>query len=229
MDQQIGFDLLGGAEGQFHVGAVHRIARLERNHAAPAFAGKFGAKFGGSQTQSAEIIMRRNLHAFDFSADVPRIRLIDGVIGAGMRRAGAGKNRFSFGFAIGLPDVLHVQHGEHHAFGIAQRDLAAARRELLGEFFGDVERDGHGPENAAGQAHVVADAFVIGARHETAQRRKSAGDQQFQIADLAGGKIPRRPFLGMGLQFGDFFRLRMRLMSSPPCGGMRWLVEAVKC
>ena len=43
MNQQVGFDLFGGAKGQFDVGAVHGIARLEGNYAAPTQAGKLGA------------------------------------------------------------------------------------------------------------------------------------------------------------------------------------------
>ena len=53
MNEEIGFDLLGGAEGEFHVRAVHRVAGLEGDDAAPAQAGKFGAQFGGSQAQGA--------------------------------------------------------------------------------------------------------------------------------------------------------------------------------
>ena len=53
---------------------------------------------------------------------------------------------------------------------------------FLGKLLGDVERDRHGPEHAAGQAHVVADALVVGAIHEAAQGRESAAQQQFQIA-----------------------------------------------
>jgi hypothetical protein len=59
-----------------------------------------------------------------------------------MSLAGAVKNRFGFGGAVGLPDFFDVQHRKHHAFGVAQSDLAAAGRELLGKIFGDIERDG---------------------------------------------------------------------------------------
>ena len=59
MDQQIGFDLLGRAEGKFHVRAVHGIAGLEGDDAAPAQASEFGAQFRGSQAQRAEVVVRR--------------------------------------------------------------------------------------------------------------------------------------------------------------------------
>ncbi len=100
-----------------------------------------------------------------------------------------------------------MNHGQHHAFRVAQGDFAAAGRELLGEIFGYVEGDGHGPKDTAGQLHVLADAVVIGAVHEAAQRRKAAGDQQLQVAELAGGQVPGRPFFGISFEFGDTFGL----------------------
>jgi len=187
MNQQVGFDLFSRAEGEFYVGAVHGISRLKRDHLGPAFAGKLGANFCGSEADGAEIVVRRNLQGFDFAADIPGIRLVHDVIGAGMGGAGAGENRLCFGFAIGLPYIFHMHHGEHHAFGITERDLARARSELLGEVFRHVQGDGHGPKNSAGQSHVFANAVVVGARHEAAERRESAGDQQLQITELAAG------------------------------------------
>ncbi len=49
MDQEVRFDLLGRAEGEFHVGAVHRIAGLEGHHTAPSKTGKFSAQFRRSR------------------------------------------------------------------------------------------------------------------------------------------------------------------------------------
>ncbi len=124
------------------------------------------------------------------------------VIRAGMGFAGAVEDRLGLGLPIGLPDVFDVQHGQHHALGIAQGDLAAARLQRLGEIFGHIERDRHGPEHAAGQPHVAADAFVVGAIHESAQRREAAAQQQLKIAELARGQVPRRPLARVGFQFG---------------------------
>ena len=206
MNQQVGFNLLGRAEREFHVGAVHGIARLEGNHAAPSQAGELSAQFRRSEAQRAEIIVRRGLQAFDAPADVPRVRLVHRVVGAGMSLAGAVEDRFGFGCAVGLPDFFDVQHGQHDALGVAQRDFAAAGRQLLGKFFGDIERDRHGPEDSAGQAHIVADAFVVGFRHEAAQRREASAHEQFEIANLAGSQVPGWPLAGVGFQFCGFFR-----------------------
>jgi hypothetical protein len=124
-----------------------------------------------------------------------------------MGGAGGLEDGSGFSLPVGLPSVFHVQHGEHDAFGITQRDLAAAGLERLGQFFVNVERDRHGPQEATGQPHVVAYAFVIRAGHESAQRRETAAHQQFKIADLAGGQVPGGPFPGMGFQLIDSFWL----------------------
>src|SRR5207244_13364571 len=66
MDQQIRLYLLGGAESQFHMGAVHGIAGLKGYYATPAQAGKLGAKFRRSKTQCAEVVVGsggNSLHA----------------------------------------------------------------------------------------------------------------------------------------------------------------------
>ena len=128
MNQEVGFNLLGRAESEFHVGAVHRVARLEGNHAAPSETSELSPQFRRRMAQRTEIIVRGSLQAFDAPADVPRIRLVHRVVSAGMCLAGAIKHRFGFGSSIGLPDFLYVQHGQHDALGIAQRNFAAARR-----------------------------------------------------------------------------------------------------
>ena len=186
---------------------MHGIAGLEGDDAAPAQARELGPKFRRSQSQRPEIIVCRSLCAFDAAAHVPGIGLVHRVIRAGMGLAGAVEHRIGFRLAVGLPYVLDVQDGQHDAFGIAQRDLAAARFEGFGEVFADVQRDGHGPEQSAGQLHVMTDAFVVGAIHEATKRGKTAAEQQFQIAKLAGGQVPRGPLARASFQFVDGFRL----------------------
>ncbi len=117
--------------------------------------------------------MRRDLRAFDFSANVPWIRLVDGVIGAGMGGAGTGEDGLGFGLAIGLPNIFHMQDAQHDAFGIAQRNFAGAGRKLLGKFLGDIQGNGHRPKSATGQPHIMANAFIIGAGHKSPQRRET--------------------------------------------------------
>ena len=55
---------------------------------------------------------------------------------------------------------------------------------LVHEGLGDVEGDRHRPEDSAGQAHIVADALVVGFRHEAAQRGEASAHEQFEITNL---------------------------------------------
>ena len=114
-----------------------------------------------------------------------------------MRAAGGVEHGQRFGLAVGLPDVFHAEHGEHHALGVAQSDLAAAGRQFLGEIFRDIQRDRHGPKRAVGQPHVLTHAFIVGAVHEPTQRGEPAAHQQFQVAKLPRRQVPRRPVFRM--------------------------------
>ena len=115
------------------------------------------------------------------------MRLIEQIVDARVRIARGLEYRFGLRFLVRLPDFFNVQNGEHHALSIAQRNRAASRLQRLGEVFGYVQRDRHRPQHTICQAHVVAHAFVIGARHESAQRREAAAHQQLQIANLPRG------------------------------------------
>ena len=190
MNEQVRLDLLGGAEREFLMGAVHGIARLEGNHAPPPQTGKLGTQFGWSQPQTFEVIVRRRLRAFDSATHVPRVALVQQVIGAGMDITRAIEDRLGFGLAVGLPHVFDVQNRQHHAFGIAQRNFAAARLEGPGEVISDIQGDRDGPQNATGRTHVVAHTLVIRARHEATQRREATAHQQFKIAELPRSQVP---------------------------------------
>ncbi len=124
MNQQIGFDLLGGAHGEFDVRAVHGITCLERDNVDPAQACEFGSQFSRRQPKGTEIVVRGRLEFLDPPPDIPRVRFIDGVVGARMRGAGGIENGLCFGLAVGLPHIFDMQHAQHHALGVAQRDVA---------------------------------------------------------------------------------------------------------
>src|SRR5947207_2845534 len=99
-----------------------------------------------------------------------------------------------------------MKYCQHHTFGIAQRNLAAAGLKFLGKVFWDVQGDRHWPKYPASQPHFVTDAVVIGARHETTQWRKATAHQQFKITKLAWREIPRGPLPRMSFKFADSFR-----------------------
>ena len=116
------------------------------------------------------------------------------------------KTDFAFRFAIGLPHVFDVEHGEHDAFGIAEGDLVLPGLELLGELLGDVERDRHRPERAVVELHVAADALVVGLVHEAGERREAAVAEHLEVADLARREVPGGAIARLRLWFGGLFR-----------------------
>src|ERR1700680_1050896 len=108
MKQQVGLNLFSRAERQLHMGTVHGVAGLERNYTAPAQTSKFGSQLGRSETQRAEVVVRRHLHAFHTTSHVPGVALVQQIVDARMNRAGGSKYRLSFGLAVRLPDFFHV-------------------------------------------------------------------------------------------------------------------------
>src|SRR5260221_7390499 len=106
--------------------------------------------------------MARELEPFEAASDIPGIAPVHQVSDAGVGHAGAVEDGLAFGLAVRLPDVLDMENRDHHAFGIAQGDLAAAGFERFGEGLRDIEGDRHWPKNTAGELHVAAYALVVG-------------------------------------------------------------------
>ena len=156
-----------------------------------------------------------------------RIASVHQIGDAGMGGARGLEDGFAFGLAIGLPDVFDVQDGDHDALGVAQRDLGATGLEVLGEGLRDIEGDRHRPEQAAAQSHLAADAFVIGLVHEAGERREAAVESISRSQIWRGVRSHEGKSREAALVSAACSRSRMRLMSSPPCGGMRWLVPSV--
>ena len=55
---------------------------------------------------------------------------------------------------------------------------------------------------AIGEAHLVADRFIVGFAHEAGQRREAAVAEHLKVADLAWREVPGGPIAGL---FFDFF------------------------
>ena len=170
MDEETGFDLLRGAEGEFDMRAVHWVASLEGDDAAPTLVRKFGTKLGRGLAEGFEVVVARKLEALKAPADVPWIAPVHQIGNAGVGATRAVEDGFALGLAIGLPDVFDVQNGNHDALGVAQRDFGAARLEGLGEGFRHIEGNRDRPKDAVAQAQLAANAFVIGLIHEAGER-----------------------------------------------------------
>jgi hypothetical protein len=149
---------------------MHRIARLEPDDPAPAQADELCAQIRRCEPKGPEIVMRGQLQTFHASTQVPAMSLVHKIIDTGMYCAGASQNSLRFRLAIGLPDILHKQYPEHHALGIPQRNFGAPRFERFRKRLRHIERNRDRPNQAVGQSHLMADALVIIAIHEAAQR-----------------------------------------------------------
>ena len=129
MKQQVRFYLLRGAESEFLVRAMHGISGLKGDHSPPAETRKFGAQFRGCQAEGPKIVMGGMLQAFQCSSDVPGIRLVHGVVGAGMSLAGVPKTLLASS-ADRVARHLRRENRQHNAFAVAQSDLAASRLKI---------------------------------------------------------------------------------------------------
>ncbi len=193
VQQDVAADLLGRLQGDVALQAVHGLAGLEGHHLAPAHLGEQGAQFLGGVPQGLEFKVHRQLDPLQGAADVSVLHLFVEITHAGVLVGGGAVHRLGLAALVRLPDVPHLEHGGHEALGIAQGD-AQAGLQLGGKGRGHVQHDGHGPEGAVGQAHVVQHAVVGRLVHEAFQGREAAAQQQFQVAGLAlgegqGGKI----------------------------------------
>jgi hypothetical protein len=161
MDQQVRLRLARGAEGQFLVRAVQRVARLEGDDAAPAELAEIGAQLVRRVAAGAEIVMRRRLDAGDRPAEIDRARVVVQVVDRRMRDVVGAEDLLRLARLVRRPLVGDREDGEDHALGVAERDVLAGF-DRVGEGLGHVQRDRHRPERAIGQPHRVDDAVVIG-------------------------------------------------------------------
>ena len=73
---------------------------------------------------------------------------------------------------IRLPDVTDGENGQQHPFGVS-KGQRFSRFQPLGDFPGNVQGDGDGPEGTIFQAHPVPDRLVVGAVHEPGERAEA--------------------------------------------------------
>ncbi|OIQ66300.1 hypothetical protein GALL_521330 [mine drainage metagenome] len=183
VDQQVGLRLTRGAERQFLVGAVQRVARLERDDATPAELAEIGAQLVGRVAAAFEVIVHGLLDAGDRAA---KVNLACGVVQVVHRRMGdviGTKHFVRLKILVGHPFVADRQDGKDDAFGIAQRDVLT-RLDAFGECLGHIKGDRHWPDLARGEVHVIDDRVVVRLGQETLQRVEATVHQKLKVADL---------------------------------------------
>jgi hypothetical protein len=118
-----------------------------------------------------------------------------------MVQAVGAEDRFRFRLAIGLPNLVDAEGGEHDAFRVAEREHRSTP-EPDRERFGHVQRDGNGPERPVREPHLRHDSVEIRFAHETCEGGEPPIQEELQIAELAGRQIPRGPVARSRFQFG---------------------------
>src|SRR5213078_5396807 len=108
MNQKAGLNLARGAKRQFHVRAMHRVARLEPDDPAPAQADELRAQIRRCKPKSPEIVMRGQLQTFHASTHVPAMSPVQKIIDTGMECTVGSKHSLRFGLAVRLPYILHM-------------------------------------------------------------------------------------------------------------------------
>ena len=189
MDEQVGLGFFRGAEGQFLVRAVQRVAGLEGHNAAPAQLAEIGAQFVGRVAAGAEIVMHGLLDAGNRTAEVDLAGVVVQVVHRRMGIIVRAEHFFGLAGFVGHPIVGDGHGCKDHALLVAQRDVLP-RFERSGEVLAHVQSDRHRPQAAIGKAHVLDDAVVILLGQKALERVEAAIHQQFEIANLTRCQIP---------------------------------------
>ena len=196
MNQQVRLGLLGGPERQFLVGAMQGVAGLEGDDAAPAQFAETPPQLRRRVAQQLEIVIGGRFDAANAPAQVNGTGAVPEVADGRMGVVRRAVDAHALAVQIGFPDVGDIQHGDQHAFRIAQCDRFTFL-DALCERFADIEIDRYRPEHAVHEAHLIADPFVIVPGEVTLQRRKGAVHEQVEVAQLARGQVPGRTVSGL--------------------------------
>ena len=164
------------------VGAVHRVPGLEPDHGAPAALGEGPAGVGGIERKLGE-----GGHGATQQPHVAadqEVSLRIEVRHPGMPGVGRPENEsrlLLFGGRVHLP---HLEEAEARPVGCRERHGAA---EVGG--IADAERDRHRPGQAAGEAHLVDHALIVGQAQEAGERAVAARRDQLEIR--RGSRVER--------------------------------------
>jgi len=94
------------------VRAVHRIARLEGHHSAPAEPGEIGTHLGRRFAQLDEVVVRGQAQALDAAADRPVVGAFEQVRDAGVGAVERAVDGRGLALAVVLPDLFDFEQRE---------------------------------------------------------------------------------------------------------------------
>ena len=126
------------------------------------------------------------------AGDVDGVDPVQDVSDAGVGLVRAPEHPFDLMDEVRPVELGDMEGSQHDAFGVPESQ-AGPGADLGRLFLSDIEGDRHRPDRAVRQAHPVADGLVVLLAQEAPQRGEPTVPQQFQVAELAGRKVPGGP------------------------------------
>ena len=181
------------------MGAVQRVARLERHHPLPALLAKEGAGLLGAQNILAVLGVFGLRQDLDFTADQHFAWIGHGHAPAGMIQPAGLVDRFDVGLLIPGEDVIDPHDADRFARRVDQLD-AFARLQRAGHFLGRGQRNGNRPGvllPVHHDVHIAQHAIVDLFDHRARERAEAAVAESIDTGKV--GVADRK-----GRQPGDF-------------------------
>ena len=182
---------LEGALEQVLVGAVDRVAGLERGDPAPATLGEGRPRLGRGQRVGARRPAGRSHHRPDRSGDRPG-RAAQHPGNPRVGRVVGAVDELGLAFAVALEDLGDFEHAGQAALRLAQGEHAAAQLDLVGEPEADRDR----PQGAVVGVHRVGAGLVGRPAHEPLERAVGPGGDRPEVRRLGRGEPQRGQPLG---------------------------------
>ena len=164
-----------------------------------------------------EVVVHRHVETLDRAGQVHGAGVVQQLVDRGVRVVVGAEHGAGLGGVVGAIHLLDGHRGQNDAFQITQRDHVALG-DALGEGLADIQRDGHGPQGAVGEAHVGEDRIVVLLAEESFEGRKAAVQQQFRIADLPRAQVERRVVARALLFLGKRLVLQIQVLQFAPVG-----------
>ena len=163
MEEKVRLARAHGLAGELDMGAVQRVAGLERDDTPPAELAEAFAQRGRAVAQRAVIVVGNRTEAEHAPARIDRMRAVQQVGHAGVGVVDGAVDRTGLLDLLGPPRLPDLHDGDRHAFAVAKRDRLSGP-ERGGEGLAHVERHRDRPQRARGQAHGAQHALVTAPR-----------------------------------------------------------------
>jgi hypothetical protein len=116
--------------------------------------------------------MHGGLNALQPPSYIPRVSPLKHVLNPGVNRVGGSVHRLHLRHSIRPPNLIHMQGGQHDAFGITQSERLAWA-DGLGEILSNIQYNRNRPQEAVLEALVATHTLIVGTGHKSPKWRKA--------------------------------------------------------